>query len=97
MPDNFPHSTISWVVFANKIKNIALQKEPIFLLNGEVIWQASDSPLSKELHVFAVHPLSAGAARVQFPTKPTIYTFHNLIPVTLEPLTKMFHNFWSEF
>ena len=39
-----------WVVFANKIKNIALQKEPIFLLNGEVIWQASDSPLSKELH-----------------------------------------------
>ena len=46
----FNHSTISWVVFANKIKNIALQKEPIFLLNGEVIWQASDSPLSKELH-----------------------------------------------
>ena len=27
-----------------------MQKEPIFLLNGEVIWQASDSPLSKELH-----------------------------------------------
>ena len=34
----------------HKIKNIALQKKPIFLLNGEVIWQASDSPLSKELH-----------------------------------------------
>ena len=32
-------------------KKIALQKQPIFLLNGEVIWQASDSPLSKELHV----------------------------------------------
>ena len=29
---------------------MALQKEPIFLLNGEVIGQASDSPLSKELH-----------------------------------------------
>ena len=41
---------MGWVVFANKIKNIAFQKEPIFLLNGEVIWQASDSPLSKELH-----------------------------------------------
>ena len=29
---------------------IALQKQPIFLLNGEVIWRASDSPLSKELY-----------------------------------------------
>ena len=29
---------------------IALQKQPIFLLNGEVIWQASDSSLTKELH-----------------------------------------------
>ena len=33
-----------------KIKlKTALEKQPIFLLNGEVIWQASDSPLSKEL------------------------------------------------
>ena len=46
----FSHSTISWVVFENKIKMIDLQKQPIFLLNGEVIWQASNSPLSKELH-----------------------------------------------
>ena len=30
---------------------IAFQKQPIFLLNGEVIWQASDAPLTKELHV----------------------------------------------
>ena len=29
---------------------ITLQKQPIFLLNGEVIWHASDSPISKELH-----------------------------------------------
>ena len=36
--------------FLNKILMIAFQKEPIFLLNEEVIWQASDSPLSKELH-----------------------------------------------
>ena len=27
-----------------------MQNAPIFLLNGEVIWQASDSSLSKELH-----------------------------------------------
>ena len=39
------------VVFVNAIKKIAFQKQPIFLLNGEVMWQASDSPLStKELH-----------------------------------------------
>ena len=29
---------------------IAFQKQPIFLLNGEVIWQASNSSLSEELH-----------------------------------------------
>ena len=40
---------MSWVVVENKIKKIALEKQPIFLLNWEVIWQASDSPLSKEL------------------------------------------------
>ena len=34
---------MSWVALANKIKKIALQKQPIFLLNGEVIWEASDS------------------------------------------------------
>ena len=34
-----------------KIKlKACLTKQPVFLLNGEVIWQVSDSPLSKELH-----------------------------------------------
>ena len=34
-------------------KKIALQKQPIFLLNGEVSGKpVSDSPLSKELHGF---------------------------------------------
>ena len=32
------------------MKKISLQNQPIFLLNGEVIWQASDSSLSEELH-----------------------------------------------
>ena len=40
--------------FENKIKKIALQKQPIFLMNGEVIWQDSDSPLSKEPYVASV-------------------------------------------
>ena len=44
LPDNFT------------LKKIALQKQPNFLLNGEVIWQASESPLSKELHVNAYDP-----------------------------------------
>ena len=50
------HGTLqlSWVVFENKIRKIAIQKQPIFLLDGEVNWQASDSPLSKELHGKAV-------------------------------------------
>ena len=55
MPDSFPHSTISWVVFENKIVNIALQKQPIFLLDGEVIWQASYSLFTEELYGFS-HP-----------------------------------------
>ena len=29
---------------------IYFKKQPSLLLNGEVIWQASDSSLSKELH-----------------------------------------------
>ena len=29
---------------------IAFQKQPIFLLNGEVIWQVCDSSESKDLH-----------------------------------------------
>ena len=37
-------------MFLNKIKKSVLQKQPIFLLNGEVIWQATDSSLSKEIH-----------------------------------------------
>ena len=36
------------------MKKIALQKQPIFLLNGEVIWQASDSSWTKELHGLAM-------------------------------------------
>ena len=37
--------------FLNKIQKIALQNNLyLFLLHGEVIWQASDSSLSKELH-----------------------------------------------
>ena len=38
------HSTVSWIVYLNKIKKDSLTKQPI-LLNGEIIWQASDSPL----------------------------------------------------
>ena len=54
LPDNFPIQQ-SWVVFADKIKMNALQKQLIFLLNGEVIWQASgDSPLSKDLHAIVI-------------------------------------------
>ena len=38
-----------------KIKlKACLTKQPVFLLNGEVIWQVSDSPLSKELHGIAL-------------------------------------------
>ena len=49
-----PDKTVSWVVFENKILNIALQKQPIFLTNVEVIRQANDSPLTKELHDLGV-------------------------------------------
>ena len=51
---------LAWQItyqFINKLccfwknwKKIAFQKQPIFLLNEEVIWQASDSSLSNELH-----------------------------------------------
>ena len=40
---------MSWIVFENKIKK-CFTKTTYFLLNEVVIWQASDSPLSKELH-----------------------------------------------
>ena len=45
------------VVFKNKIKKIALQKQPIFMLIWEVIWQARDflSFLSRSINH---HPLS---------------------------------------
>ena len=36
---------IRWVIFENEIKKIALQKQPIFLLNGKPV-----TPLSKEVH-----------------------------------------------
>ena len=39
------------------MKKIALPQIPIFLLNGKVIWQTSDSPLSKEQHVQNIHEL----------------------------------------
>ena len=39
--------------FPKNKKMNSLQKQPTFLLNGEVIWQASDSPLSKELHIYS--------------------------------------------
>ena len=39
LPDNFPHLTISWVVFENKIKLIDFQKQPIFLLSGKPLFK----------------------------------------------------------
>ena len=33
------------------------QKQPSLLLSGEVLWQASDSPLSKELHERTIQTL----------------------------------------
>ena len=39
-------------IFLNEIKKIAFQKQHIFLLNEEVIWQVSGSSVSKELHSF---------------------------------------------
>ena len=44
MPDNVP---IQQKIGQSFLKNL---KQPSFLLNGEVIWQARDSSLPKELH-----------------------------------------------
>ena len=44
LPNNFPIQQQPG--FLNKIIKIAFQKQPIFLLNGKVIWQASDSSKS---------------------------------------------------
>ena len=45
-----PHSTKIQVVFVWQSFLFYLQKHPSLLLNGEVIWQASDYSLTKELH-----------------------------------------------
>ena len=49
LPDNF---TIQQKksCFWKAIFKILFKKQSSLLLNGEVIWQASDSPFSKELH-----------------------------------------------
>ena len=48
--------------FMNKINKISLQKQLIFLFNGEVIWQVCDSSLSRELQANA-HSLAFAVAR----------------------------------
>ena len=69
MPNNSPFNN-NLVVLDNKIKMIALQKQPIFLLNGEVIWQVSDSPLSKELHDFSISNFIIIIAKMMQLTSP---------------------------
>ena len=49
LPDNFPIQQKDRL-FCKAIFSFLLRKQPSLLLNGEVIWQASDFPLSKELH-----------------------------------------------
>ena len=53
LPDNF---TIQQKksCFWKAIFKILFKKQSSLLLNGEVIWQASDSPFSKELHGLVV-------------------------------------------
>ena len=38
-----------------------IKKQPSLLLNGEVLWQASDSSLSKELHVSSIKYQNIGS------------------------------------
>ena len=42
-----------------------LQKEPSLLLNGEVIWQTSDSSLTKELHASFISDHLKNAYNIQ--------------------------------
>ena len=52
--DNFPIQQKAGL-FLSKIKKVTLQNNlPIFLLNGEFIWQAIDSSLTKELHDLSI-------------------------------------------
>ena len=57
LPDNFPIQHYARLLFNIKLKRLPFKK-PIFLLNGEVILQASDSSLSKELYKHAVNGYS---------------------------------------
>ena len=50
LPDNLPIQQKAGLFFKIKLKGVALQKQPIFLLNAGVIWQNSDSRFYKELH-----------------------------------------------
>ena len=52
LPDISPFNN-KLFCFLKKIKD-CLTKQAIFLLNGDFIWQASDSPLTKELHGLTV-------------------------------------------
>ena len=49
LPDNFPIQQKDRL-FCKAIFSFLLRKQPSLLLNGEVIWQASDFSLTKELH-----------------------------------------------
>ena len=51
LPDNCPTQQKKRGCFCKAIFLILFLKQPsLLLLNGEVIWQASDSAFSKELH-----------------------------------------------
>ena len=49
MPDNFPIQQKDRLFYKATVL-ILFEKQPSLLLNGEVIWQARDSFLTKELH-----------------------------------------------
>ena len=49
LPNNFPIQQKDRL-FCKAIFSFLLRKQPSLLLNGEVIWQASDFSLTKELH-----------------------------------------------
>ena len=64
---------LNLVVFENKIKKIALQKQLIYLLNEEVIWQASDSPLSKELYDLTLGAFAQQCRKPKMVKRVTIF------------------------
>ena len=47
LPDNFPIQQLAWLFHNIKNKTDRLTKQSIFLLNGEVIWKATNSFLLK--------------------------------------------------